>query len=170
MYFTPAVVELVTLKELIDTLYAEVGWDEETALAFLLTDEEPLLPWIEVEPIIGGLWTTFRIHVGSPDATAEQVRSAYVAAIKDEFGTEVSRAPKVEDIELLFHDEHLRHEGLTWEQRWRQWEPTATSLKVNKYESWQAYRNKVLSLARRLPWAKGMLDAASKELEGSDPR
>jgi len=155
---------LSSLAEIADRVSRELRVEPWRAVRFLLTGSlHHGLPWLEVtmEPAPGPMGDAFTIYVGSQDVTAEDVRAAFAAAVRDSLDAgESDRAPRSDEIELWLHETCQREARRSWEDAWIAWGPKAAELGVSAYEDKTAYRNKVESLRRRFPWMREDLDAA----------
>lgn len=152
------------VKDLAVGMVRELRIQEWQAVGYLLSDVVPAMPWIDVETLHGPMGFGFTIYVGSQDVTAEDVRAAYAAAVRERLGAgESDRAPRADEVELFLHEIEQRRKGQSWRQAWIAWGPKAQRLGVNAYDTTEGkttYRNKVMSLERRFPWMREFLQDA----------
>ena len=137
-------------------------------VGFLLTGRAFALPWLEVETLAGtaeGLGPGFRIRVGSSDVTAEEVRRAYVEAVRAATGGDGSRPLPEHVYSLIYQEVEGRLAGLTWTERWDAWRRFAREWAItgHDYVSVESYRNYVKKLRDRLAWVRRALEEAERE-------
>lgn len=133
------------LRIMAKRLGRDTGLDLAGAVAYLLTDEQVVLPWLSIAERQGALGPRFTIAIGSVDVSAEDVRDAY-----SERRRTVTRSPSYKPIEadtlalVHFVQERLPETGrIPWTAIWRAWGETA---EVNrgartKYSSWRSLKN-----------------------------
>jgi len=108
------------LRDRTRTLSRDLGVEEWRAVAFLLANVREL-PWISVSWQWCATGFRFALEVGSGDAQAEDVRTAYMAAREIAHGTRRHHTRPSTSIRQAIHDLRGRARGLSWRQRWKAW-------------------------------------------------
>lgn len=141
-----------------------LGCEQGQAVRFLLTGRPFTLPWVDVEMHADRLGPSFTIHVGSSDVAAEDVRVAYLEAVRALLGTEKGYALPAHVVPMVLEEAEGRRAGETWRQRWHRWQRYAEQWGFGtRYESVESYRNYVNRKASEHEWIRGELDEADYE-------
>ena len=176
--FYVALPEFVSLRDRAVRIAADLDCDPGLALSFLLTGQAFMLPWIDVETLDRDLGPAFVLHVGSADVTAEDVRQAFVAAVRAALGADESRPLPSHIVPLILREAEGRRAGLKWADRWQAWQQFAREWKITGrargrgagdertgYKTVESYRNYINKKKAQHPWIRRALEEADWERE-----
>lgn len=174
------------LKHAAERIAADLDCEPGQVVSFLLTGRAFVLPWIEIETRrddfaetpLQSLGPSFVIHVGSADVTAEEVRQAYVAAVRAVLGVESARALPAHVYPLVHKEAEGRLAGLTWRKRWEEWQRYAREWSITGharergegdertgYKTVESYRNYINKIKTQHEWIRRALETADAERE-----
>lgn len=173
-----ALPEIVALDGRARRIATELDCDPGLVVSFLLSGQAFLLPWIEIKTLHDELGPSFVIHVGSADVTAEEVRSAYVSAVRTALGCTQKRPLPTHIVPLVLKDAEGRLAGLTWRQRWQEWQRYTREWGIigrargrgegdekTGYKTVESYRNYVEKKKAQHEWIRRALDEADWQRE-----
>jgi len=173
-----ALPEFVRLRDRAVRIAADLDCDAGLALSFLLTGKAFMLPWIDVETLDRDLGPAFVLHVGSADVTAEDVRQAFVAAVRAALGADDSRPLPSHIVPLILREAEGRLAGLKWAERWNVWQQFARDWSITGrargrgagdeqtgYKTVESYRNYINKKKAQHPWIRRALEDADRERE-----
>jgi hypothetical protein len=173
-----ALPEFVGLEKSARRIGDELDCDPGLVLSFLLSGRAFALPWIDVETLEGDLGPAFVLHVGSADVTAEDVRQAYVKAVRAALGADESRPLPSHIVPLILREAEGRRAGLKWAERWKAWQQFAREWKITGrargrgagdertgYKTVESYRNYINKKKAQHPWIRRALEEADWERE-----
>ena len=172
-----ALPEIVALKEKAEEIAEDLDCAPGHVVAFLLTGKAFMLPWIDVEVLWYDLGPAFRLHVGSADVTAEEVRGAYVTAVRSALGGESKRPLPAHIYPLVHMEVEGRLAGKTWAERWKAWNAYARHWAITTghardrgpgdektgYKTLRSYRNYINQKKAQHEWIRRALDRADAE-------
>lgn len=158
-----ALPETVALVSAAQRIASELDCAPGRVVSFLLTGQAFALPWIEIETLWKDLGPSFVIHVGSADVTAEDVRQAYVAAVRAALGGEGTRTPPAHIYPLVRVEVEGRLVGLKWEDRWKGWKQYAHEWGITEYKTVESYRNYINKKKAQHEWIRRAIEQADAE-------
>jgi len=172
----PAAGSFPSLVREAERIARELDCEPGPVVSFLLTGKAFTLPWIEIEHRVERLGLSFVIHVGSADVTAEEVRQAYVAAVREALGSHGARPLPAHVVPLVLKDAEGRRAGLTWEQRFEEWQRYACEWSITGhvrsrgegekktgYKNVESYRAYIYKLMKQIEWVRLELESAKPE-------
>jgi hypothetical protein len=171
-----ALPETVALVSAAQRIASDLDCDPGLVVSFLLTGKAFALPWIDVETLDRDLGPAFVLHVGSADVTAEDVRQAYVKAVRAALGADESRPLPSHIVPLILREAAGRRAGLKWAERWKAWQQFAREWSITGrargrgagdertgYKTVESYRNYINKKKAQHPWIRRALEEADAE-------